>query len=71
MKRNPYSWKENAMWFALGVCAVALFIGGGYAVLLIVGETIEHFTPEECQPFHQCTPKGEWNHPNCKCWEQK
>lgn len=36
-----------------------------------VGETVEHFTPEECMPYYQCTPSGDWNHPNCKCWERK
>jgi hypothetical protein len=27
MKRNPYSWKENAMWFALGACAIVIVWG--------------------------------------------
>jgi hypothetical protein len=24
-----------------------------------------------CPPYWQCTPKGDWNHPNCKCWDSK
>lgn len=41
------------------------------AVLFAVGETVEHFTPDECPPFDQCTPKGDWNAKNCKCWDSK
>jgi hypothetical protein len=37
----------------------------------VVGATVEHFTDEECPPFYQCTPTGDWNHPNCGCWERK
>jgi hypothetical protein len=27
--------------------------------------------PPECPPYDQCTPKGDWNAPNCKCWDSK
>lgn len=47
--------------------AVALIFG----ILFVVGETVEHFTPEDCPPFYQCTPKGDWNAKNCKCWDSK
>jgi hypothetical protein len=42
----------------------------GYGLLYAVGATVEHFE-EECPPFYQCTPTGDWNHPNCSCWERK
>lgn len=59
------------------VIAIAFWLVAGPAlgigILYVVGETVEHFTPEEaeCPPFYQCTPKGDWNHPNCKCWDSK
>lgn len=34
-------------------------------------EACENEREEECPPFYQCTPSGDWNHPNCKCWERK
>lgn len=53
-----------ALWLGVGVCA---------GILYVVGETVEHFTPEEeeCPPFYQCTPTGDWNAKNCDCWERK
>ena len=26
---------------------------------------------EPCPPYWQCTPRGEWNAPNCRCWDSK
>lgn len=54
---------------ALAFAAVAAVVVS--AALFVVGETVEHFTPGECPPFDQCTPRGDWNAKNCKCWDNK
>lgn len=25
----------------------------------------------ECPPYWKCTPKAEWNDPNCGCWDKR
>lgn len=40
------------------------------AMLFVVGETIDTGA-EDCPPYYQCTPPGEWNARNCKCWSNK
>lgn len=25
----------------------------------------------DCPPYDQCTPRGSWNSPSCKCWDGK
>ena len=26
---------------------------------------------DEWPPYDQCTPRGDWNAPNCKCWDKR
>jgi len=46
-----------------GVCG-ALFLFWMNAIDIIARNRYA-----DCPPFDQCTPSGDWNHPNCKCWE--
>lgn len=48
--------------------ASILFVGILFAVL---SGPYRSSAAEECPPYWQCTPKGDWNHPNCKCWDSK
>jgi hypothetical protein len=49
----------------------------GYAVFVICGlialASFAAFAKPDapCPPFDQCTPKGAWNAPNCKCWDKR
>jgi len=52
----------------LELLASVLFVGILFAVLSGPYRTAAE---EECPPYWQCTPKGDWNHPNCKCWDRK
>lgn len=41
---------------------------GGFLFLY----AIVHQEPvEECPPYWKCTPKGDWNDPDCKCWDNR
>lgn len=54
---------------------LALIFGSIAAILFLIWMAVvtEHLTKASCEPppFYQCTPKGDWNAPNCKCWDSK
>lgn len=48
--------------------ASLLFVG---MLIAILSGPYQKDGADECPPFYQCTPKGDWNHSNCKCWDSK
>jgi hypothetical protein len=65
---NPKMTPRQAMglWTTLAV-AITLYVAFAWWAL----SRPVPFCKIEPPPFYQCTPKGEWNAPNCKCWDSK
>lgn len=57
----------------LELAARLVFVGIILAVLYFAGAFGTPWTAraEECPPYWKCTPKGDWNDPNCRCWDSK
>lgn len=50
--------------------AIALITGLVLAAGVVTW-AVTYPAPCDPPPFDQCTPKGSWNAPNCKCWDSK
>lgn len=70
--KTPQGKLARGCMYVVAVCALFLFVFGGLvpAIMWTVGETVETITDySDCPAYHRCTPKGDWNDPDCKCWE--
>ena len=63
VNRGPDIAARGCLWVA-AIFAGFIAVFGGYRFYA-------DWKKEACPPEWKCTPRAEWNDPNCKCWEGK